>query len=177
MIDSDIYKYVTQFKSAIIRARDDGLFDKDISFYRFPRACCGDACYLLAEYLCARGIETIYVWGDYKRQSHAWLVVKDQRVKIPIKKQIEIPMEIHSLLKQYSGNHNENVFISNYDGNDINEGLIIDITADQFGAEPIYCDYLGDFHRRFKFIDAHDYMGLGTSRLEWLYEIIMGFID
>ena len=57
------------FKSAMIAARDEGLFVDDDIFCSFPRGCCGPTCDLLATFLNDHVIETIYVWGDYGLQS------------------------------------------------------------------------------------------------------------
>ncbi|MFR1886028.1 MAG: hypothetical protein ACLTL7_20660 [Enterocloster bolteae] len=58
---SEIERLVNQFRDAIDMARDSGDFDKDISFYKFPRGCCGDASDLLAQFLLENGIRTYYV--------------------------------------------------------------------------------------------------------------------
>lgn len=50
--------------------------------------------------------------------------------------------------------------ISHYEEYGVENGLIIDITADQFGEVPVYVDYIGEFHRRFDFQAAHDFEGL-----------------
>lgn len=76
----DIYELAVQFRNAIDKAKEVGEFDKDFSFNRFPRACCGDASDLLGHFLLENGIETYYVCGNYYRegegfgQSHAWLL-------------------------------------------------------------------------------------------------------
>lgn len=178
MNDNIIYSYVVQFKSAIERAKNDCCFEKDISFCNFPRACCGDTCYLLAEYLRQKGIESIYVCGDYKGQTHAWLVAKDQRVKMATKHCVNIPDSISTVIKSY-GNYtfSGKVETSNYKNADINKGLIIDITADQFGEPSVYVDYLSNFYRKFKFVNAHDCFGLATDRHIELYRIIQKYID
>lgn len=69
MTDKEIYKWAGIFREAIIAARDENLFRKDISFDRFPRGCCGDTCYLLATFLRTKGVKTLYVWGDYPNHS------------------------------------------------------------------------------------------------------------
>ena len=80
----DIKKLANQFRNAIDQARDVGEFDKDFSFYKFPRGCCGDASDLLAQYLLDNDIRTYYVCGTYSNgsfesvQSHAWLLTDDQ---------------------------------------------------------------------------------------------------
>lgn len=80
----DIQKLVTDFRRAIDAANANGEFDKDFSFNRFPRGCCGDASDLLGEYLLEKDIQSIYVCGnryfddpEEGTQSHAWLLVDD----------------------------------------------------------------------------------------------------
>ncbi len=69
----------SDFRRAIEVERDAGEFQSDISFNQFPRACCGDASELLAEYLRRHGIKTI--WTSMERvDCHAWLTVKDWRL-------------------------------------------------------------------------------------------------
>ncbi|MBQ7940141.1 MAG: hypothetical protein IJ281_07170 [Clostridia bacterium] len=176
--DDIIFSYASDFKVATERARDAGLFVKDFSFYNFPKACCGDTCYLLGEYLYHKDIKTIYVCGDLDGQSHAWLVVKDKRIKAPTIRYVEIPCVVRSFLNQYGGNqYEEKIELCNYEETDINHGLIIDITADQFGEPSVYVDHMGDFHKQFNFVAAHDYTGLGSLRLKQMYNTILDFIE
>ncbi len=176
--DDMIFSYASEFKTAIERARDTGVFSKDFSFYKFPKACCGDTCYLLGEYLCQKGIKTIYVCGDLDGQSHAWLVVKDERIKAPTRHYVEIPCDVRSMFSQYGGNqYEERIEICNYEETDVNLGLIVDITADQFGESRVYVDYMGDFHKQFDFVDAHDYIALENFRLEKIYSTIIDFME
>lgn len=175
--DNSIFIYVSDFKEALIHARDEGAFDWDHSFLRFPKACCGDTSYILAEYLRLKGIETIYVWGDYRGQTHAWLVVKDGRIKSPQERRLSIPHSVVEALSLY-GNQDvpENMTYLNYSEKDIDGGLIIDITADQFGEDSVYVNYLDTFHRKFKFQNAHDYVCLVNSRLYRLFEIVLEYL-
>lgn len=82
----DIKRLANQFRNAIDQARDVGEFDKDFSFYKFPRGCCGDASDLLAQYLLDNDIRTYYVCGNYSNgsyesvQSHAWLLTDAQTI-------------------------------------------------------------------------------------------------
>jgi len=81
-----IKRLVNQFRNAIDVARDAGELDKDISFYKFPRGCCGDASDLLAQFLLENGIRTYYVSGTYRDvsfeniQTHAWLLTDNQTI-------------------------------------------------------------------------------------------------
>jgi len=75
---NDIKRLVNQFREAIDEARDAGEFNKDSSFGRFPRGCCGDASDLLAQFLLENDIKTYYVGGTYKDWFHAWLITSNE---------------------------------------------------------------------------------------------------
>ena len=83
---TDIKLLAKQFRESIDTVRNAGEFDKDFSFYNFPRGCCGDACDLLAHFLLDNGIRTFYVCGTYNDgsfdniQSHAWLLTENQTI-------------------------------------------------------------------------------------------------
>ena len=68
-----------QFRVAIESAIKDGSIHL-VSFRRFPRGSCGDACDLLARYLAENGVRMTEVVGAYRQgtleewQSHAGLV-------------------------------------------------------------------------------------------------------
>ena len=172
MTDDIIKKHVDAFRKAIDEAKYAGKFDRDFIFCCFPLACCGDTCYLLAEYLKTKGIDTIYVCGDFDGQTHAWLVVKDERIEGPNKETILIPQKFKSILKKYGADTCDEYESIVYKEKNIISGLMIDITGDQFGQSPVYVDYMNDFYRQFNFCNAHDYYGFGNSRLENLYNII-----
>lgn len=82
----DIKRLVSKFRDAIDVARHLGDFDKDVSFYKFPRGCCGDTSDLLAQFLLKNGIKTYYVCGTYidgsfeNYQSHAWLLTDNHTI-------------------------------------------------------------------------------------------------
>lgn len=174
-----MYELVMKFRKAIIEAKDDNCFIDDNIFNDFPRGCCGDTCYLLAEYLQASGIETIYVCGEDKDQSHAWLVVNNEMIKEPTKQFYEYPNEIKNVLANYGCTEYEGpIDITCYKADDVAKGLIIDITADQFGEDEVIINYMGNFHSNFDFKFAHEQNGLGNNyRLKWLYNIIMRYIN
>jgi len=60
-----------------------------------------------------------------------------------------------------------------YDEQDVENGLIIDITGDQFGEVPVYVGYMDSFHKRFDFVSAHEHEGLFDRELIELYDIIV----
>ena len=178
MTDKDIYVLAKKFRRAIENARDNHMFKNDLTFDDFPNWCCRDASLLLAEYLRHYDINTIYVWGtDDTGQTHGWLVLKDERVNGPTVHNVNLPNSIIDILKGYSNNRFdapiENIY---YDEEDILEGMIIDITAEQFDDVPIYMGYMDEVHARFSFESANDYHRLGDYRLNELYRIIISYL-
>lgn len=75
---------VTRFRNAIEMAKNNGEFNDDFSFYKFPRGCCGDTSDLLAQFLLEHGIKTYYVFGTFRPgsfediQTHAWILTENQ---------------------------------------------------------------------------------------------------
>ncbi len=175
MGDRYIYELANRFRNYIECARDDGVFSNDI-FDMFPNNCCGDASCLLAQFLLEENIQTLYVWGDFEGQTHAWLVLKDERIETPIKQNLDLPTDIESLLNTYSGGKynslDKNLY---YSEQNIINGLLIDITADQFGETPVFVNYLDDFHRKFEFRSASVFQGLYDGRLSNLYNKIVSY--
>lgn len=176
MTDQRIYELVSMFKSAMLAAQNEGIFEGDDVFCRFPRGCCGDTCYLLATFLKSHGIETIYVWSDYGRQSHAWLVVNDGRVKVPMLRYINVEDEYVQLVSRYGGKINRQIEDNSYRARDLTKGLVIDITADQFGGPSVYVGARDAFYRRFTFQQAHICKGVSDKRLGDLYRNISWFL-
>lgn len=176
MNDIQVYNLALSFRRAIERACAVDEFQKDITFCHFPQGCCGDTCYLLAEFFHRLGIETIWVSME-KDGSHAWLVVNDYRVKRPISTSYNWPEEMWETLKSYGMEEPEKTLeTSHYTETDLENGLIIDITADQFPDYDIsvYVGMMDSFHKQFDFKQAHDYGGLNdlNGRLERLYSVI-----
>lgn len=174
-----IAEYATTFRTALYSAYQDGMFIKDIRFRTFPRGCCGDACYLLAEYLRRAGIETIWCSTERNYWSHAWLVVKDERVKHPTTRTFFWPEELEADLKAYGIEHPESgIELTNYEPSDFTEGIIVDITGDQFidYDKTIYVGEADGFHKSFEFVDAHDISALKDERLCKLYQIVEEYL-
>ncbi len=176
--DKTIYQWASQFRKAIEDARDAGCFASDLVFWRFPNACCGDTAVMLAEHLRRKGVETIYVWGWRGDQSHAWLAVKDERVRQPQKRITALPNEMSALLSQYGGRKIGNTIEnSNYEAADLENALIIDITADQFGEEPVYVQKAGRLHKLFEIEQANDFPRIGGDcRLGEIYNSVRKFL-
>lgn len=174
MKQKDIHNLIIDFRIAIEKTCDAGLLKRDIAFRSFPRGCCGDTSELLAEYLRINGIKTIYVCGDEQGQLHAWLVLKDYRVKEPQKKFMELPSNIIKIYNSYSADtYKGPIDVTRYEESDLIDGLIIDITGDQFGEEPIYFGYMDAYHRKYEFVQAHDSQRLTDGRLCEIYRKII----
>lgn len=150
----DIRQLASQFRNAIDIARDAGEFNEDISFYKFPRGCCGDTCHLLAQFLLESGIRTYYVCGWYidggieNNQSHAWLLT-DNKIIIDIT----------------GDQFKYNIDLLNYD-------------------KSVHVGPKGDFHRLFQVEDRQVYENTGLDslssicqpRLKELYQKITKYI-
>ena len=160
MSDNEIHNIAEDFRDAVQEARDTGKLAgfTGLAFERYPVGCCGATCDILAEHLLNHyNLETIYVWGWMDDQSHAWLVVKDERVSMPRKRNIEYSDKIESLLNTYGANRLDHEYEArHYEPEDLEHGLIIDITGDWVGGKRVYVDYICDFYRSIRFRDAHD---------------------
>jgi hypothetical protein len=173
MTDKRIEQLALQFRQAIDAAYRAHEFRNDFRFRKFPTGCCGDTSYLLAEYFLKKGIETIWVSTQRDDWTHAWLVLKDARVGIPTT--TALPDDYLDLISAYRTQdleeETENI---HYEEADLYNGLIIDITSDQFDdyEKTVYVGYMDEFHKSFDFIGADDYNGLNDDRLERLYRII-----
>lgn len=79
----DLYRLVSQFRTAIETALENEAFSFRDRFHRFPRGCCDDACDLLGQYLSEYGIDTRQFQGTYRDggfeniTGHAWLLLED----------------------------------------------------------------------------------------------------
>lgn len=142
----------------------------------FPVQCCGVASRLLAEFLYHNGIETLWISSEEFEtcETHAWLVVKDDRISVPRLSFCDVPDNMVDLLGLYGGITTESFRKSIcYDEQDIENGLIIDITGDQFGEVPVYVGNMDRFHKRFDFVLAYEHEELFDEEYIELYEIII----
>lgn len=176
MTDEKIYDLACMFKDAILSALEEGFFENDDKFCRFPKGCCGDTCYLLASFLKKYGVETLYVWGDYGLRSHAWLVINDNRVKKPTPRYIEIENEYAEMLRKYGEEINGLIEDARYRVRDLTNGLVVDITADQFGEPSVYVGKRNDFYCKHTFRSAHICDGIEDDRLYNLYRKVSLFL-
>ena len=180
MTDIRIEQLVRGFRAAIEVAHNRGFFSNDICFKVFPKGCCGDTSYLLAEFLLRKGVETIWFSAQRGGWGHAWLVIKDTRVTKPTPQMFSWPENIREVVAKYGVEHPEQVIdVTRYGFDNLRNGLIVDITGDQFEDynSSVYVGYLDLFHQSFDFIQAHDYNGLNDRRLCFLYQVIMKNMD
>jgi len=176
MTDKRIFQLASQFRKAIDIAFDKGCFEQRKPFCDFPYACCGLTSYLLARYLIEHNVQTLWISNDREGWTHAWLVVNDQRVSIP-RNRVTDMSEIADVLKSY-GMKGSKVVNNNYSYKDIEKGLIIDITGDQFDDYdiPVYVGYMDDFHASFDYLGATDLSKEGYPCDEDIYSIISDFL-
>ena len=149
-----VKKLSYEFRKAIEKAIEVDELGTDFAFKRFPRGCCGDTSYLLAEYLFQNGIVPSYVCGVYRgkgpenMQSHAWLLTDDDYI-------IDITGD------QF---HDRPVFL-NYD-------------------ESVYVGKMDEFHQLFEVedIQVHEIYGISevsdfcSIRLRKLYNMIVKYL-
>ena len=85
MNNEEIYAIATEFRTAIVKARDDRRFESKDRMSGFPRGCCDDACDLLAYYLyntygiyTQQGVGTYHDKNPYNTTNHTWLVIRNR---------------------------------------------------------------------------------------------------
>lgn len=170
MINGKIYSLASNYRKRIVQARQKGYFMNG-KFEKFPYQCCGDTSSLLAEYLRENGVETLLVSGTESNtyETHAWLVVLDEQIHSPRRNFDGVPDGIIDIFASYGGSIVESMCYSECD---IENGVIVDITGDQFGEEPVYVGDLDEFHKWFDQIKIYEHEGLFSDELIKLYEII-----
>lgn len=174
MTDNKIRSLANIFREKIDRAKCKDLF-VDTMLEDFPEQCCGVASTLLAEFLHDNGVETLWISSEELGtfETHAWLVVKDNRVDSPRSCFDGVPNNIKGLISKYGGTSGSLNDLVCYDEQSIENGLIIDITGDQFGEDSVYVGYIDSFHKDFNFISAEEHKGLLGEEHIKLYEIIL----
>lgn len=175
MTDDKIKELCIRFRAAVNAAYKDGRFAQDIMTKNFPHGSCDTTSDLLAEYLQGQGVKTIWISAYRDHGNHQWLVVNDKRVKQPSQKLDPLPQEYLSLIGSYAPVDLEQLDNSpRYVFSDLENGLAIDITADQFPDfnEPVFVGKMGRFHKSFDFSEAEEFTGLKMDRLKKLYQII-----
>ena len=73
----DVERLVKSFRKAVEEAQEYGAFKNDTTLCDFPRACCGDICFLLGQFLLEHEIPTWRVEGIKNGHTHAWLSTED----------------------------------------------------------------------------------------------------
>lgn len=172
MTDKGIFQLACKYRTAIDEAFNNGEFRNLRPFNNFPYGCCGETSYLLAEYLRRHRIHTLWISNNRDNWSHAWLVVKDKRVTTP-EPIVHDLSEIADVLKGY-GCDNSIMVNDNYSYEDIENGLIIDITSDQFDDYnlPVFVDYMDEFHESFDFMRAVNLSKEGYPYDREIYSIV-----
>lgn len=175
MTDNRIRSLANIFRKKIDRAQSKDLFANTI-LEEFPVRCCGITSRLLAEFLLDNGIETLWISAEEfgTDETHAWLVVKDDRIDSPRSCFDDVPNNIIGLLGTYGGGSSESIREATcYEEQNIENGLIIDITGDQFNEAPVYVGYMDNFHKRFDFVAAYEHEGLPNDEYAELYGTII----
>jgi len=175
MTDNRIRSLANSFRKKIDRAQSKDLFANTI-LEEFPVQCCGVISRLLAEFLLGNGVETLWISAEEfgTDETHAWLVVKDDRIDSPRSCFDDVPNNIIGLLGTYGGGDSESIReVTCYEEQNIANGLIIDITGDQFNESPVYVGYMDNFHKRFDFVAAYEHEGLPNAEYAELYETII----
>ena len=110
MTDNRIRSLANNFRKKIDQAQSKDLFTNTI-LEEFPVQCCGATSRLLAEFLLDNGIETLWISAEEfgTDETHAWLVVKDDRIDSPRSCFNDVPNNIIGLLGTYGGGSSESI--------------------------------------------------------------------
>lgn len=74
----DIIRLATEFRIAILKAKDNGEFLGDGFIERFPEGNCGIVCDLLGRYFIEQAsVRSWYTSGQIGSESHAWLTLEN----------------------------------------------------------------------------------------------------
>lgn len=202
--DMDIWVLASRFRKAIDAAKQAGELKNDIVFKSFPNGCCGDACYLLAEFFLEHGIYTEYVEGQKGKQSHAWLVLSDEQILANKRESLArrricignldeaISFSYQAVIDAINdGTILNNLYVRPDYRKEIEGRLVIDITGDQFCKKkrylnydiPVYVGKMDELHDLFEILNVHECNGLremtmmNICRMEGLYNRIKQYIE
>lgn len=180
-IDVDLIRQLSvNYRKAIEDAVATGRLNQYQPFHKFPTGCCGKACYLLAEYLRANGVNTICCFSNRNDWTHAWLVLKEDWMQpLSAKESLEL-YECKSIISAYwTVSQDENSFHEDYDNYTTAHGLLIDITGDQFDDcfNSVYVGRMDKFHKSFEFRSAIAFEGLNDRKDREMYSIIAEYLN
>lgn len=168
----DITVRARWLRNAIEQTRDEGGFS-ETPFECFPFQCCDDASCIMAHVLQEEGIDCLLVSGySSSFGNHMWLVVDDDRVSEPTRTTFDATDECAKLIRSY-GSYHDVGFITYefYTPEHIAGGLIVDITADQFGEASVYVGECNSFYEAFDVNSIQPFHGLSKED-ETLFAIL-----
>ncbi len=102
-----------------------------------------------------------------------WMIIGSNQ---PTPRTFHASPEYRQWMKLYGNEITGPIDTTRYTARDFTKGLIIDITADQFGKCPVYVGPRNDFYRRFTFHSAYTCNGVHECRLNKLYRKIAEFL-
>jgi len=205
MNEMNIARLTTKFRQAIDRAQKANEFEPRSIFFRFPRGCCGDTAYLLAEFLLEHGIRTLYVSGRKDDWTHAWLVEETEELRQMLdeeqerrdqwkrlfQKNEDCADTYATLLQLISDGTLQNFWAEEIDYSKALSGhVIMDITGDQFKEDEEFLNYdrqvyvgeMDAFHQLFEIDGISECEGLNginkfnIDRMQKLYSTIVRYV-
>ena len=179
--DRKIEELAYKFRRAMEKARHNGEFRYEVYLKDFPVGSCGVTCDYLGVYLNDNGFSTYQISASYEERTHAWLVLDDSRIDHEameeLMKQEELPPEIQDLYKQYGGDCFDATLSPRLSEKAFQNGLIIDITGDQFGWVPVY---VGPKARRYSVYEQMGYYHVDETvacARDAIYNKIISYIE
>lgn len=180
-IDVDLIRQLSvNYRKAIEDAVATGRLNLYQPFHKFPTGCCGKACYLLAEYLRANGVNTICCFSNRNDWTHAWLVLKEEWMKpLPVGEVAELDEYERIASAYWTVSCEEQLFHEEYDNDTTAKGILIDITGDQFRdcQDAVYVGRMDKFHKSFEFRSAIAFEGLNDRKDREMYSIIAEYLN
>ena len=179
--DRKIEELAYQFRRAMEKAYHNGEFRNEVRLKRFPVGSCGVTCDYLGVYLYDNGFPTYQISASNEKGTHAWLVLDDGRIDHEAKEKLikreELPLEIQDVFKQYGGDCFDAVPTPRLSEKAFQNGLIIDITGDQFGWVPVY---VGTKAKRYSDYEQRGYCHVDETQFfakDAIYNKIITYIE